>query len=139
MPRRLGALIACLALAAPATAAEPIAEHLAKLTPLIGSWNATATVYPRGGQPVSTAVDHTIESALGGTYLRWEAVSKGTALPSFVLMITYDSRAQAFRQTYFYAGTAFWLTETGQFDDATHEYRTTARIEGAAGGRDYRP
>jgi hypothetical protein len=73
-----------------------------------------------------------VSSVLDDTYLEFqtERHSKNTPERSakVVWYITYNPRTNQYEITYFYNKSALRVTETGQYDDATREFRTRGYI-----------
>jgi hypothetical protein len=118
--------------AAHATEAEyqKIRAQMNKLSPLIGKWNVAAT-FMDGGEREQVAT-WSVSSVLDDTYLEFqtERHSKNTPERSakVVWYITFNPRTNQYELTYFYNKSALRVTETGQYDDATREFRTRGYI-----------
>jgi hypothetical protein len=69
---------------------------------------------------------------LDKTYFQWEVERHPKNEPgksrSFLVFTTFNPRSNRYDQTYFYSRWAIRVTETGEFDDAKREFRTTAFI-----------
>ena len=81
-----------------------------------------------------------ISSALEGTYLEeqveFHRKDDLTKHHSFLVFITYNPVTKKYDSTYLYSRWALRVTETGEFDEKTKEYRTTAFIPLEDGTRD---
>jgi hypothetical protein len=107
-----------------------------KLSPMVGKWEADA-VYADGHENIGT---YDIHWALDDTYLEMEGDFHRKSDPSqhhgFVIYVTYNPATRHYESTYFYTRWALRVSETGEFDDAAKEYRTTAFIALEDGKRD---
>lgn len=130
--------IAILALISTATMArsepghyEKILAGMAKLAPLAGKWNAVWKFHDKDGVTELVGT-HTIKPVLDGTYLQWEVERHPKNEPgksrAFLVFTTFNPRSNRYDQTYFYSRWALRVTETGDFDEAKAEFRTTAFI-----------
>jgi len=119
---------------------KSIFDHMAKLRPLIGTWKAVIDFHARDGSVNPEAADYLIRPVLDGTYLEWDVtvypVSNPRTPHSFMIMTTYNPETQKYDQTYFYSRQSLRVTETGDFDDARHEYTTVAFVPREDGVRD---
>jgi hypothetical protein len=138
---RLLALALCFLAAWPAPAQVDeravILERMKRLQPLIGAWSAVARFH---GPERTNDGTYLVYPVLGGTYLEIEVELRRredhARRTSFLLFITWDPRAARYAVTYFYSGTSLRVTEAGEFDEATGEFRTQAFIPLEDGVRD---
>jgi Protein of unknown function (DUF1579) len=104
---------------------------IAKLAPLIGKWHAIARFHDNGSVHENVGT-YTISYTLDNTYLRWEIELHSKDDPkrsqSFVIYTTFNPATKQYNQTYFYSNWAQRVTETGEFDDETKEYKTSALV-----------
>jgi hypothetical protein len=128
------ALLTCTALTAFATEAEyqKIRAQMNKLSPLIGKWNVTATFHGMDGGVREQVATWSVSSVLDDTYLEFqtERHSKNTPERSakVVWYITFNPRTNQYELTYFYNKWGQRVTETGEYDEATREFRTRGYI-----------
>jgi Protein of unknown function (DUF1579) len=128
------ALLTCTTLTAFADEAEyqKIRSQINKLSPLIGKWNVAATFHGMDGEVREQVATWSVSSILDDTYLEFqtERHSKNTPERSakVVWYITFNPRTNQYEITYFYNKSALRVTETGQYDDATREFRTRGYI-----------
>ncbi len=134
-----------LTFAIPARADDPAADYvkihegLSKLAPMVGKWRAVALFHDGDGV---TENDGTYEVAwaLEDTYLEFHAEMHRKGDPShhhgFIIFITYNPATRHYESTYFYTRWASRVTETGDYDAASQEFRTTAFIPLEDGVRD---
>src|SRR5262249_671167 len=115
----------------PASDYDKIQEGLTKLSPLIGKWNAVA-LFHDGDKVTENDGTYEIDLALEKTYLRFQVELHRKGDPShhhgFIIYVTYNPATRQYQSTYFYTRWAMRVTETGEFDDHRHEFRTTAFI-----------
>jgi hypothetical protein len=121
-------------------AVQSIFDHMAKLQPLVGTWKADVDFHERDGGIAQEAAVYVVRPVLDGTYLEWDVTVHLVADPrrahSFMIMTTYNPDTGKYDQTYFYSRWAIRVTETGEFDDAAREFRTTAFIPKEDGSHD---
>ena len=111
---------------------QSIFAHMVKLRPLIGSWTAAVDFHDRDGSVTAEEASYVIKPVLDGTYLEWDVTVYRKDNPgrrhSFMIMTTYNPDTAKYDQTYFYSRSATRVTEAGEFDDASKEFRTTAFV-----------
>jgi hypothetical protein len=128
------AVLTCTTLTAVANEAEyqRIREQMHKLAPLIGKWNVAATFHGMDGGVREQVATWAVSSVLDDTYLEFqtERHSKNTPERSakVVWYITFNPRTNQYELSYFYNKSALRVTETGEYDDATREFRTRGYI-----------
>jgi hypothetical protein len=140
---------ALLSFAAPATPVRAqasasdmgvIAENMAKLSPLIGTWDVKAEFHRRNGETVIQGGSYVVRPVLKGTYLQCDVTLWPVGQPDrghqFYIFITYDPVTAGYLSTYIYSGWSVRVTEHGVFDDATKQFRTSAYIPDEDGKRD---
>ncbi|HEX7915335.1 hypothetical protein [Rudaea sp.] len=119
---------------------QSIFDHMAKLSALGGKWRAQVDYHDRNGKVSKRNAEYVIRPTLDNTYLEADVAIWPIEDPSkrhgFMIMTTYNPDTHRYDQTYFYTRWAIRVTETGEFDDAAHEYRTTAFIPREDGVRD---
>jgi len=120
------------AASAQADNAPEIFKNMNYLKSLVGTWDAVAEFHQRDGSLAYDLGTYNIFSVLEGTYLQWEVVLRSKDNParqhSFLTFITYNPVTRKYDSTYFYSRWALRVTETGEYDDKTKEFRTTAFI-----------
>jgi hypothetical protein len=108
-----------------------IRQGLNKLMPLIGTWNATWRFHRTDGVTEELGI-HSISFVLDDTYLQWKIERHRKENPersrSSLIYTTFNPRSNEYEQTYFYSGSALRVTETGEYDDAKHQFKTTAFV-----------
>jgi hypothetical protein len=126
------ALICTPSALADETEYQRIRQQMSKLAPLIGKWSVVATFHGMDGGVTEQVAMWSVSSVLDDTYLEFqtERHSKNTPERSakVVWYITYNPRTNQYEITYFYNKSALRVTETGQYDDATREFRTRGYI-----------
>jgi hypothetical protein len=128
------ALLICTTLTAFADEAEyqKIRLQMNKLSPLIGKWNVAATFHGMDGGVREQVATWSVSSVLDETYLEFqtERHSKNTPERSAKVAwyITFNPKTNKYELTYFYNKWALRVTETGEYDDATREFRTRGYI-----------
>jgi Protein of unknown function (DUF1579) len=109
-----------------------IREGMSKLAPLVGKWNAIALFHDDDGSVTENDGTFTIAWALDETYLEYrvELHRKGdpTHHHSFITYVTFNPKTGQYDRTFFYSRSALRVTETGEYDAATHEFRTKCFI-----------
>jgi uncharacterized protein DUF1579 len=115
----------------PAGDYSKIREGLAKLSPLVGRWQAVA-LFHDGDKITENDGTYDIHWTLEDTYLECKVELHRKEDPSrhhgFVIYLTYNPATRQYESTYFYTRWALRVTETGEFDDAAREFRTKAFI-----------
>jgi hypothetical protein len=108
-----------------------IRAGMSKLAPLVGKWRAAAKFYDSDGVTEEVGA-YSISSVLDDTYLQWEVELHHKENPkrshSFIIYVTFNPMSNQYDSTYFYSRWALRVTETGEYDDATQEFRTKAFI-----------
>src|SRR5262249_42351362 len=108
-----------------------IREGMSKLAPMVGKWRAVA-MYPDKDGVTENDGTYDIRWALDETYLEFHVELHRKGDPShhhgFVVYVTYNPVTRHYDSTYFYTRWALRVTETGEYDAATKEYRTKAFI-----------
>jgi uncharacterized protein DUF1579 len=126
--------------AAQAENAEIIHQKMSHLRPLVGSWQAAYEFYNKDGTTDTEPGSLTGTWALDGTYIEVQAEHHNPDNPSrhhaYITFITYDPAAQRYVCTFFYGRSSLRVTESGVFDDPSHELRTSALIPLEDGKRD---
>jgi len=111
---------------------QKIRVQMNKLSPLIGKWNVAATFHGKDGGVREQMATWSVSSALDDTYLEFqtERHSKNTPERSakVVWYITFNTRTNQYELTYFYNKWGQRVTETGEYDDTTREFRTRGYI-----------
>jgi Protein of unknown function (DUF1579) len=144
--RALWVFLAAFVSAAPLSAqgraddAQAIFKNMENLKPLIGNWTAVVRFHDKDGSITEEAGTYKISSALEGTYLEeqveFHRKDDPTKHHSFLVFITYNPVTKKYDSTYLYSRWALRVTESGEFDEKTKEYRTTAFIPNEDGSRD---
>ena len=111
---------------------QRIRQQMSKLAPLIGKWSVVATFHGMDGGVKEQVAMWSVSSVLDDTYLEFqtERHSKNTPERSakVVWYVTFNPRTNQYEITYFYNKSALRVTETGQYDDVTREFRTRGYI-----------
>jgi uncharacterized protein DUF1579 len=111
---------------------QAIFSNMSQLKPLVGTWSAVAEFHEKDGTLSYDLGSYTIAYVLEGTYLQClvELHDKDDRSKhhSFLIFITYNPVTKKFDSTYFYSRWALRVTESGEFDDKSKEFRTTAFI-----------
>jgi hypothetical protein len=119
---------------------QSILRNMDYLKPLIGTWNAVVRFHDRDGSITEEAGTYRISSVLDGAYLQQEVEFRANDNPSrhhsFLVFITYNPVTKKYDSTYLYSRSALRVTETGEYDEKTKEYRTTALVPLEDGTRD---
>jgi hypothetical protein len=112
--------------------AQAIFDHMNQLKSLVGTWSAVAEFHQKEGSISTDIGTYKISSVLEDTYLQWDVVLYPKENPkkqhSFWMLVTYSPVTHKYDGTYFYSRWALRVTETGEYDDSTKEFRTTAFI-----------
>jgi hypothetical protein len=120
--------------------AQAIMSNMNYLNPLIGSWAALAEFHQKDGTLAYDTGTYKVSSVLEGTYLQMEVELHDKDNPSqhhsFLTFITFNPVTRKYDSTYFYSRWALRVTETGEYDPKTKEFRTTAFIPLEDGVRD---
>ena len=102
------------------------------LKPLAGTWSTVAEFHQKDGSLAYDLGSYKISFVLEGTYLQWEVELHDKDDPSkhhsFLIFVTYNPVTKKYDSTYFYSRWALRVTETGEYDDKSKEFRTTAFI-----------
>lgn len=119
---------------------QTIIDNMAKLGSMVGTWKGVATFHEKDGTTGYDLGDYNIHYVLEGTYLEQEVTLRDKDDPtrhhSFLVFITYNPETKKYDSTYFYSRWAIRVSESGEFDEATKEFRTTAFIPREDGTRD---
>jgi uncharacterized protein DUF1579 len=111
---------------------KAIVANMDNLTPLIGTWNAVAEFHHRDGTTTEEVGTYKVSRVLEGTYMQWEMHLSVKNDPSrhhsMLLLVTYNPVTKKYDSTYFYSGWAQRVTEIGEYDDKSKEFRTVAFI-----------
>jgi hypothetical protein len=103
-----------------------------KLAPLVGKWNVAVRFHGQDGVTTEQVGIWSVSSILDDTYLEFqtERHRKDNSTPSrqVLFFVTFNPRSNQYDITYFYNRSALRVTETGEFDDATQEFRTRGFI-----------
>jgi hypothetical protein len=120
--------------------AQAIFKNMENLKPLIGNWTAVVRFHDKDGTITEEAGTYKISLALEGTYLEeqveYHRKDDPTKHHSFLVFITYNPVTKKYDSTYLYSRWALRVTESGEYDEKTKEYRTTAFIPNEDGSRD---
>jgi uncharacterized protein DUF1579 len=108
-----------------------IRQAMQKLGPMVGTWNTVWKFYDKDGVTEELGTTR-IASVLEGTYLELVVDRHNKDNPQrhreMITFITFDPRTGHYDTTDFYSRWALRVTETGNFDDSTREFRTQAFI-----------
>ena len=114
-------------------------DGIAKLAPLVGKWHAVARFHDKD-RIIENIGTYTISYVLDNTYLRWEVELHNKDNPkrsqSWVIYTTFNPGTNQYNQTYFYSNWAQRVTESGEYDDETREYKTRALVPREDGAHD---
>jgi hypothetical protein len=106
-------------------------DGVAKLARLVGKWYAVARFHDKD-RIIENVGTYTIAYVLDHTYLQWEVELHNKDNPkrsqSWVIFTTFNPATNQYNQTYFYSNWAQRVTESGEYDDATKEYKTSALV-----------
>lgn len=120
--------------------AKAILASMDNLRPLVGTWVAVAEFHQRDGTLGYDLGTYKVSYVLEGTYLQCEVELHDKVDPakhhSFLIFITYNPVTAKYDSTYFYSRWALRVTETGEYDNKTKEYRTVAFIPLEDGAHD---
>lgn len=112
--------------------AQAIFSNMSYLKPLVGAWRAVAEFHEKDGSLTYDLGSYKISIVLDGTYLQWEVELHDKDDPSkhhsFLNFTTYNPVTNKYDSTYFYSHWALRVTEIGEYDDKSKEFRTTAYI-----------
>jgi hypothetical protein len=112
--------------------AGTIFRNMEYLKALIGNWNAVVRFHERDGSITEEEGSYRISSVLDGTYLEQEVEFHAKDKPgkhhSFLIFVTYNPVTRKYDSTYLYSRWALRVSESGEYDEKTREYRTTAFI-----------
>lgn len=112
--------------------AQTILSNMKYLKPLVGTWNAVAEFHEKDGTLAYDLGTYKISFVLDGTYLQWDVELHPKDNPGkphyFLNFITYNPVTKKYDSTYFYSRWALRVTETGDYDNKSKEFRTTAFI-----------
>jgi len=120
--------------------AQAILSNMNHLKSLVGTWSAVAEFHSKDGNIAYDLGIYHISFVLENTYLQWEVELHDKNDPSkhhsFLMFITYNPVTEKYDSTYFYSHSALRVTEAGEYDDNSKEYRTTTFIPLEDGVRD---
>lgn len=123
----------------PAADYTSIRRGMSKLAPVVGKWRAVA-LFHDGAKISEREGTYDVQWTLDNTYLEYRVELHRKDDPShsngFFIYITYNPATHQYDSTYFYTRWALRVTETGQYDDDTHQFRTKAFIPREDGVRD---
>lgn len=118
---------------------QAILSHMSDLKSLVGTWSAVAEFHEKDGSLAYDLGTYHISFVLEDTYLQSEVELHQKSDPSkhhtFLVFITYNPVTKKYDSTYLYSHWALRVTETGDYDDKSKEYRTTAFIPAEDGVR----
>ena len=127
------AALACLPAAGnDARDVHVISEHMSHLRSLIGTWAAIAEFRGEDGSTTYETGTYRIAPVLDGTYLQWDVTFRRRDDPSrthsFLIFLTYNPVTAKYESVYLYSRWALRVSESGDYDPASKELRTTAFI-----------
>jgi hypothetical protein len=121
-----------LAVRAQADDEKAIFANMEYLTPLIGTWNAVAEFHHRDGTTTEEVGTYKVSWILERTYMQWQmdlhVKNDPSRHHSMLLMVTYNPVTKKYDSTYFYSRWALRVTENGEYDNKSKEFRTLALI-----------
>ena len=123
-------------LAWPVSADDPeyakIRNGMRKLAPLVGKWDVAVAFHAPDGTVTEEVGTWTVSSVLDDTYLEFQTERHPKDNPKrhalVLFYVTFNPRSNKYDITYFYNRWSLRVTETGEFDDATQEFRTRGYI-----------
>lgn len=102
-----------------------------KLGPLVGTWNTVVRFFDKEGVTEEVGT-YTVSRVLDNTYPEFIMERHKKENPErnrkIISYVTFNPKSNQYDTTYFYARSALRVTETGEYDDATNEFRTTCFI-----------
>lgn len=110
---------------------EEIKDRLKRLSPLLGSWSVESKYESRNGALAIEKGMAQISWTLDSTYLKWTSTLTNSETGNqreYTSLITFDSSENAYRQTYFYSGSARIITEYGQWNEGRAILTTKATL-----------
>ncbi len=101
---------------------DQIKAQLKQLTTLVGNWEVASRFESRSGEVRMEEGSAQISWALDSTYFQWSAqlvnVETGRQR-KYISWITFDTKEEAYRQTYLYSRTDNIITNHGEWDPAS--------------------
>ena len=109
-----------------------IQEGMKKLLPMVGKWDVAVTFHEPDGRTIQETGTWTVTSILDDTYLEFQTERH---LPSdlkrhrlVLFFVTFNPKSSKYDITFFYNWSPLRVTLTGNFDDATQQFRTGGYI-----------
>ena len=110
---------------------QKIRLQMNKLAPLIGKWNVEVTFHDKDSETEEVGT-WSVTSVLDGTYLEFQTERHLKDNPKrsakVIWYTTFNPRSNQYETTYFYNRWALRVTETGEYDEGTQEFRTRGFI-----------
>jgi hypothetical protein len=110
---------------------QKIRLQMNKLAPLIGKWNVEVTFHHKDSVTGEVGT-WAVTSVLDGTYLEFQTERHLKDNPKrsakVIWYTTFNPRSNQYETTYFYNRWALRVTETGEYDEGTQEFRTRGFI-----------
>jgi hypothetical protein len=110
---------------------QKIRLQMNKLVQLIGKWNVEVTFHHKDSVTKEVGT-WSVTSPLDDTYLEFQTERHLKDNPKrsakVIWYTTFDPRSNRYETTYFYNRWALRVTETGEYDEATQEFRTRGFI-----------
>jgi Protein of unknown function (DUF1579) len=110
---------------------QKIRFQMNKLARLIGKWNVAVTFHHKDSVTEEVGT-WSVTSVLDDTYLEFQTERHLKDNPKrsakVIWYTTFNPRSNRYETTYFYNRWAMRVTETGEYDEATQEFRTRGFI-----------
>src|SRR5215469_14604900 len=117
-----------------------IQEGMKKLLPMVGKWDVAVTFHEPDGRTIQETGTWTVTSILDDTYLEFQTERH---LPTdlrrhrlVLFFITFNPKSSKYDITFFYNWSPLRVTLTGNFEDATQQFRTRGYIPDKDGVND---
>jgi hypothetical protein len=117
-----------------------IQEGMKKLLPLVGKWNVAVDFHNADGTTTKQIGTWTVASILDDTYLEFDTERH---LPDnlrrhrlVLFFVTFNPKSSKYDITFFYNWSALRVTETGNFDNSTQQFRTRGYVPDEDGVND---
>lgn len=110
---------------------QEIKSALKSISAITGSWEVESKFIPRKGEPVLEKGHYNISWALDSTYLQWSATlinqTSGKSR-QFQCWITYNTKEDLYKQTYFYTRTDNQVVLEGTYNAVENKYSTETTL-----------
>ena len=119
---------------------ERIQQGMQKLLPMVGKWDVAVTFHEPDGRTIQETGRWTVTSILDDTYLEFQTERHLSTDPRrhrlVLFFVTFNPKSNKYDITFFYNWSPLRVTETGNFDDATQQFRTRGYVPDEDGVND---